>query len=114
MRPAPILLALAAVVAACQISTKPLPFQLTMQVNRTSATTADTIGVLLDATGGRLINMTVDFGDGETDAFPTGGARSAQALFPHKYTAPGDFKIKATVTDGNEGDKSDSVVVHIQ
>ena len=87
---------------------------MTMQVNRTSAAPGDTIGVFLVAQGGRLINMTVDFGDGETDAFPTGGARSAQALFPHRYTAAGDFKIKATVTDGDEGDKSDSVVVHIQ
>jgi PKD domain len=91
-----------------------LPFQIDMAVNRTSAAPGDTLVVLVNAQGGNIINMIVEFGDGGIEAFPTGGARTAQALFPHPFTTAGDYKIKATVTDSDDGDKADSVVVHIQ
>lgn len=114
MRRALSLLALVVGIAGCELSTKPLPFQFDMQLSRTSAAPGDTIGVLVNAQGGSLANIQVDFADGTVLAFTTGGARTAQAVFPHAFTTAGTYTIKTTVTDNNEGEKSLTADVHIQ
>ena len=107
-------LALAVGISACQISTKPLPFQVSMTLSKTAGAPGDTIGVMVTAQGGRILNIQCDFADGDPLAFPTGGARTAQALFPHVYNTAGNYTVTVTVTDGNEGDKVLTNVVHIQ
>ena len=114
MRRALLFLALVAGVSACQISTKPLPLDVIVQVTTTTPAAGDTIGVVVTAQGKNLINMVVDYADGKTDQFSVGGARTAQVVFPHAFTAPGNYTIKATITDSDDGDLSatTSVVVH--
>ena len=117
MRRALFLIVFATGLASCLQATDPPPFQVSMQITRTSAAPGDTIVVLVDSQGPNIINMLVAFDDGDTTAFNVGGARQAQGVFPHAFTTIGNYRIRAKVTnaDGNQlQDKFDSVDVHIQ
>jgi hypothetical protein len=109
------LLALVVGASACRMPTVDTsPFQMQMSVSRSAVAPGDTVAVIVDAQGGLLIGVAVDYGDTQTDEFNTGGARTAHVTFRHAFTSPGTFSVTATVTEANAGAKSASVDVSVR
>lgn len=100
--------------AACGESTlAPLPLQITVEANGTTAAPGDTMNFIVTAQGGTLLGLDVDYGDSSVDRYGTAGARTARVTFHHAYTARGTYEMHAMVTDGLAGQKSAAVEVHI-
>ena len=92
----------------------PLPFEATLQANRTAVTPADTVTFMVAAKGGSLLGVEVDYADGNTDLFPTSGARTASVTFRHSYRVAGTYDVRATVTDAYAGVKTSTVQIRVQ
>jgi hypothetical protein len=108
------LAALAAALACGDNSLDPLPFQVSVTANTVSPALGDSVSFAVSAQGGQLVGMDVDYGDTSTDAFGTGGARTARVTFRHAYSARGTFQFRATVTDALAGQKDATVDVRVQ
>jgi hypothetical protein len=109
------LLAGLAMGAACLDPIEPLELQVAVEANRATAATGDTITFAVDAQGGGLVGVRIEYGDTAGDLFVTSGARTAHITFRHAYSATGTFTVTATVTDSNpEAEKSATMVVRVQ
>ena len=105
----------AVVCAACaQDPLEPLPLQVTLQAQPTTAAVGDSIRFDITAQGGTLFGVTVDYGDETTQALPAGGARTARAVYRHAYTRSGVYVVTATVVDAVQGEKSATASVQIR
>ncbi|MEW5918534.1 MAG: hypothetical protein AB1762_19180 [Gemmatimonadota bacterium] len=103
-------------VAAVGCSTdpiEPLPLQLTVEANRTTAATGDTVTFVTNAQGGSLVGVEIDYGDNTTDTFATGGARTARITFRHAYQQRATFTVRAVVTDALAGTKEATIAVTV-
>lgn len=99
-----ILLGLFTGVIACgDGSLDPLPLSISLQVSHTTATPGQTIQFVVNAQGGQLVGVSIDYGDGNVDQFPTSGARTAQVPFSHAFSSAGVYQVRATVTDAVAG-----------
>ena len=106
--------ALGAGLLACGDSTlDPLPLDVRVEASRTSAAPADSISFLVTAQGGSMVGIETDYGDGSSDLFDTGGARTARVTFRHAYSTRGMFEVTATVTDAVLGQKAVSLEINI-
>ena len=106
--------ALLALGVACQSSAlEPLPLDLHVDLDRATANPGDTVHVVTTAQGGTLLGIVVDYGDGTSASYDTGGARTAKVTFKHAYTASGAYTVTAVVTDGVAGDKTAEAQVHV-
>jgi hypothetical protein len=108
-----VLAAVAAVAACFGGSLDPLPLDVTLSATPTAVTTSDSVSIVVNAQGGSLVGVITEFGDGATDQFSTGGARTAKVTFRHRYLSTGKFQVTATVTDAVLGTKSASVQVQV-
>ena len=103
-----------AAMAACITSPEPLPLGITINAP-TTATTTDSIAIVVQLQGSSLLGVVLDFGDGgELASFVTGGARIATVTFRHRYTQSGTYEVTGTVTDAVLGQKDASVQLSIQ
>jgi hypothetical protein len=101
--------------AVCGDATvEPLPFQVSLQANRSTAAPGDNIDFVVIAQGGSLLGVEMDYGDTNTDLFATSGARTAQVTFHHVFADAGTYDVRATVTDALAGQKDASVQVVVQ
>jgi hypothetical protein len=108
------LIALVAVDGACQSTAlEPLPLDLRVDLDRASVNPGDTVHVVTTAEGGTLLGIVVDYGDGTSDSYGTGGARTAKVTFKHAYSASGAYTVKAVVTVGAAGDKTATAQLHV-
>ena len=105
---------LAAAFACGDSRLDPLPFQVSAAASSMSPSLGDTVSFVVTAQGGQLVGMEVVYGDNGTDAFGTGGARTARVTFRHPYSARGTFQFRATVTDALAGQLDATVDVHVQ
>lgn len=101
-------------VACAQEPLEPLPLQISIETNRTTAVPGDTVIFTAVIQGGSLLGLVAEFGDGTTDSFGTSGARTGRVGFRHAYTARGTFTTTITVTDATAGQKSASVQTRVQ
>ena len=100
--------------AACRLSQlEALPLTVSVEASRTVAAPQDSITFVIRAAGGALIGITADYGDGTSDLFATGGARTASSTFRHAYTARGVYTVAATVTDVSAGQKSATIEIRV-
>jgi PKD repeat protein len=98
-------------VAGCeQTVAPPGPLQITLTASATSGAVGDSVTLTATAQGPDIIQLTADYGDGTVESHDIGGATTATARFKHAYSASGTYTIVATVTDGIDGTKADSVV----
>lgn len=104
---------LAAVTACHGSSLGPLPFLVTIGASRATAAPGDSIAFTVNAQGGELFGVEIDFGDGITDQYATSGARTARVTFKHAYDSSGVYTARAVVTDALAGQKEVSVDVTI-
>jgi PKD repeat protein len=101
--------------AACgDASLDPLPLQISVEANRTTAAPGDAIDFVVNAQGGQLVGVTIDFGDNSGEQFGTGGARTARITFTHTYSATGTYQVRATVTDALAGEKEAAIEVLVR
>ena len=105
---------LIAAMAACITSPDPLPLDITIQAP-TSATTTDSVSIVVQLQGSSLLGVVVSYGDGgEPSSFLTGGARTATVTFRHRYTQSGTYEVTGTVSDAVLGQKDASVQLSVQ
>jgi hypothetical protein len=108
-----VLVALGVVLGCGESTLAPLPLDITVSANRTTAAPGDTIVFLATIQGGSLLGLDADYGDTSTDLYGTSGARTGKVTFRHAYTARGTFTAKITLTDATLGQKSASVDIHV-
>jgi hypothetical protein len=97
---------------ACGESTvEPLPLNVTIQPNTLSPAVGATVDFVIDAQGGILVSVVVDYGDSSDDTFLTYGARTAHTTLHHAYTVAGTFQVQATVNDATQGTKTAAVQI---
>lgn len=84
-----------ALLAACSpTSFEDIEFTGTMTVTPLQATVGDTITVVLEAEGPRLLSFHVDYGDESNPDFRSvAGSQTARSTTTHVYTEPGTFEI---------------------
>jgi len=105
---------LLAVASACSTEPlEPLPLDVTIAANRTTAAPGDTITFVTDAQGGSLVGVQVDYGDDTADSFATAGARTAHVTFKHAYSQRATYTVRVVVTDALAGQKEASVQVRV-
>jgi hypothetical protein len=96
------------------ITLDPLPFEVAIQASSATVAVGDSINLLVITQGGRLLGVDIDFGDGSTDQYGMGGARTGRVSFRHAFEAAGVYDVRATVTDAVAGQKDASVAVTVQ
>lgn len=106
---------LLACLAACGDATvEPLPLQVTITASPMTVAAGATVTFAINAQGGELVQIATDYGDGGSEVYLTGGARTAQLTRPHIYSAAGTFQATSTVTDARAGQVTASVQVIVQ
>jgi hypothetical protein len=101
--------------AACGDATlDPLPLDIRIQASSVMTFPETPISFVVTAQGGELLGVTVDYGDGATDQYGAGGARTARVTFHHSYAAAGTYQVRATVTDAVAGEREAGVEVRVQ
>jgi PKD repeat protein len=101
--------------AACgDGSLDPLPLDITLGASRTTAAPGDVIEFVVNAQGGSLVGVVIDYGDDSDDQFGTGGARTARVPFSHAFSVAGVYQVRATVTDATAGNQTAEVEITIQ
>lgn len=114
MRWTPLCALIAATTVACAGSPiEPLPFDASVEASRTTAAPGDTISFVVNAQGGALLGVEIDYGDSTDDIFGTAGARTARVTFRHAYQASGTFVVRVVVTDAGAGQKEATVEVRV-
>ena len=106
-------LLLAGFTACSQTSLEPLPLEVDIAASRTTTVPGDTISFLVNARGGTLVGLEIDFGDSTTDQFGTSGARTAQVTFRHAYVVRGTYMARVVVTDALAGQKDASIEIRV-
>lgn len=106
-------MAIAAGGLACSNSLAPLPLDVRVQASRATAVVGDTIAFVVEAQGGALVGVTLDYGDAGQDLYRTEGARTARVSFTHVYAAPGSYAVRAVATDATLGTKSAGLQITI-
>jgi hypothetical protein len=102
------------IVAACGGGFEPRPLGVTIEASRTTAGIGETVGFVVDAQGGRLVNVVIDFADGVINQVTVSSASTARVAFQHAYSAAGTYQVRATAFDAVDGSKEASVVVNVQ
>lgn len=101
--------------AACGDGTlDPLPLEITLQANRTTAAPGDEITFVVTAQGGTLLGVSIDYGDASTAMYGAAGARTAHVTFNHAYQAAGTYQVLARVTDATAGEKDAMVEIRVE
>ena len=99
---------------ACEGSTlEPLPVDVSVEASRATAAPGDTVTFVVNAQGGSLVGVEIDYGDTVTELFGTAGARTARVTFRHAYAAPSTYLVRAVVTDAMAGQKEATVEVRV-
>ena len=94
-------------------SLDPLPLSITLEVSRTTAPPGEPVAFVVNAQGGVLLGVTIDYGDDSGDQFATGGARTAQHTFSHAFAVAGVYQVRATVVDATAGSKHADVQITV-
>jgi hypothetical protein len=109
------ILLMSAWLAACEpFELEPLPLEITLVADRTTAARGDSILFTITAQGGTLLGIGIDWGDGQSLAIPTSGARTATTHQGHAYSESGTYNVLAEVTDAEAGSKNASLSVRIE
>ena len=78
---------------------QPLPLNVTLTADKTTAAVGDSIGFIVEGQGGSLFGFEVIFGDNTTTLIDARGARTVRATFKHAYKASGSYVVSVTLTD---------------
>ena len=90
-----------------------LPLTVALDASKTAAAPGDTITFVVTIQGESLIGVMMDYADGTTDQFGTGGAKTGKVTFRKAFAQRGSFAVIATVTDAVAGQKTARVTVTV-
>lgn len=107
-------LILAACIVGCIDPVDPRPLAITITATPVTAAVDETITFVINAQGGRLLQIDTQYGDGESSTQPTDGATTARVTLTHAYSATGTYLVTARALDGIEGQRDATVQVTIQ
>jgi hypothetical protein len=114
MRAGSVLLA-GVVLAACEpFGTAPREFTVSLQSDRATAAVGDSILFEVRAQGPSLIEIEIDWADGNTVQIPADGAQTARSLQRHAYSQAGSYQVNAVAADLVEGSKTAGLAVRVQ
>ena len=105
---------LGAAVGCGDASLDPLPLSITIEASRTTAAPGDVVSFVVNAQGGSLVGVAIDYGDDSSDQLGTSGARTARVIFSHAFGVAGVYQVRATVTDATAGNQAADVRVTVQ
>jgi len=109
-----LLLLLAGAASCGDGSLDPLPLEISIQASRATATTGQTVNFVVNAQGGHLVGVGIDYGDESSDLLTIRDARTAQVTFQHAYSTAGTYQVRATVADAIAGTKDATVQLIVQ
>jgi plastocyanin len=92
----------------------PLPLAITITPSKTTAAAGESVTFVVNAQGGNLFGIEIDYGDSVTEQLNTAGARTARHTFQHAFGTAGTYEVEAMVTDGSAGTMAAAVVVTVQ
>ncbi|HJU75777.1 MAG TPA: hypothetical protein VJ717_18680 [Gemmatimonadaceae bacterium] len=99
---------------ACEGSTlEPMPLEVSVEASRATAAPGDTVIFVVNAQGGNLLGIEINYGDDVTEPFATAGARTARVTFRHAYSARATYLVRATVFDAAAGQKEATAEVRV-
>jgi hypothetical protein len=93
---------------------QPRPLEVAIEASRTAAPTGEVVGFAVNAQGGQLLGVTIDYDDGVVEQSLLHSSRTARAIFGHAFTAAGTYQVRATVLDAVAGSKEATIEVRIQ
>jgi PKD repeat protein len=91
-----------------------LPLDVSVEVSPASPNAGETVHFLVNAQGGALFGVAIDFGDATNDQFNTGGARTVRVTFSHAYVDPGTYDVVVTISDASAGSKTKTLSVVVR
>jgi hypothetical protein len=94
-------------------SLDPLPLSIALEASSTTAAPGETVHFVVDAQGGSLLGVSIDFGDDTGNQFATGGARRAHVPFSHAFSVAGVYLVRATATDATAGSRHADVRITV-
>jgi plastocyanin len=94
-------------------SLDPLPLSIALEASRTTAPPGQLVTFVVNAQGGNLLGVTIDYGDDSGDQLPTAGARTAHHSFSHAFSVAGVYQVRATVVDAAAGSKHADVQITV-
>ena len=77
----------------------PLPLDVTLTADKTTAAVGDSIAFIANGQGGSLFGFEVIFGDNTSTLLDAHGARTVRATFKHAYKTSGNYLVTVTLTD---------------
>lgn len=82
-----------------------------LEVTPATAAVADTVTARFTVTGGGLLGVIVDWGDGAADSLPLNGAVvEVEWSLDHSYLLPGEFAVVAVAEDQQARDSATALV----
>ena len=112
-RALPGLVLLLGVVACIASASEARPLTVGVDASKTTTAPGDTITFVVTIQGESLIGVAMDYADGTTDQFGSGGAKTGKVTFRKAFTRRGIFVVVATVTDAVAGQKTASVAITV-
>ena len=107
-----LLLAFVVLTVGCRQTTQPpIGLSVSIEANTAVVLRGDTVSFQVTAAGNNVVGVIIDFGDGTTDRYATGGALTARVTFKHAYSIAGSFSVRASVTDAIAGEKEVTTLV---
>ncbi len=92
---------------------EPKPLDVRIEASRTTAAPGDTIIFVVNAQGGNLFGLEINYGDNSSEQFGASGARTARVTFRHAYMLRGTYMVRVVVTDAVAGQKEATVEVRV-
>lgn len=96
-------LALVGAAAGCDLFTvsDPPPTDFRLTSDRTVAAPADSFLIGFEAEGARLLQVRIDYGDGNGQSFALTGSQKASGSVPYAYEEAGAYRVVGTLRDGS-------------
>ena len=91
----------------------PQPLALEFTASLESTNVGQAVGFSFSATGGWLIGLTLDYGDGTTESVPGLGSHALTGAREHAWEVPGSYRVRAKLDDGSLGSLTEEVTIQV-
>ncbi len=91
----------------------PQPLALEFTASLESTTVGQSVAFSFSATGGWLIGLTLDYGDGTTESVPGHGSHALNGTREHAWEVAGSYRVRASLEDGTLGSLTDEVTIEV-
>ena len=100
--------------AGCGDGLGPVLLEVSVTASPSTAAPGEEISFVVNARGGNLFGVEINYGDGGSDLYPAAGARTARVTFRHAYIAAGVYQVRASAVDAVAGSKDAEIEIRVQ